>query len=352
MKEERQTKVEVIHSADSNGEGMRSEESMDTPNLKQILKPMLYILAMAGNYSFSDINSQSGSSALLSKVYRFCILAVLVLSLMKLVAAIFYFPSSSMLFNFNLLGIGWTAFSLAISLVSLKSTSSKYGHYEKTFQFWNRKIVPEFQELNIKYPVAKMKRGVIYATAVTLCVSILNIVGIILKVLFATGFNYLYTAPFESSPQTLSVALTFTFFVGFTYYTPIVFAIIFSILLQEAFKTFNDLVTEVCSQQDSTETKTFQKLRLLHLNLSKLLNELDQDMGWFYAVFMLFSVSLSVFTLYQIMKSSLTTFDLIVFLFWLFCVSTSLGVTSIYAALVHETVSTLYYPINITVSQN
>ncbi|WAR19560.1 hypothetical protein MAR_001398 [Mya arenaria] len=82
-----------------------------------------------------------------------------------------------------------------------------------------------------------------------------------------------------------------------------------------------------------------KRMRQLHFNICKLVEELDNDMGWFYATDLGVMIFLSVFTLYQIVKTSMDTFSLVMYIFWFFSGIAIVGLLTSFAAFTHESLN-------------
>ena len=84
-------------------------------------------------------------------------------------------------------------------------------------------------------------------------------------------------------------------------------------------------------------------MRLLHLNLCKLVEELDNDFGWFFAADFVFVIFISLFILYQMIKTSLDTISLVLFGAWFLQNITIMVVTATFSAFTNVAVSTQMY---------
>ncbi|XP_045182101.2 uncharacterized protein LOC123540846 isoform X1 [Mercenaria mercenaria] len=342
------TKVEKFEIKDQKMHSAWSDDSdKNVTSLKQILKLMLYGLAIAGNYSFSDINSAGENSSsiksVLSKIYRTYVFISILIMVIKFIAGFFYLPTDY--FYFSILCAVWSTYILCIQLYSMKATSSKYGHYEKVFKIWDQKIMPEFKELGIEYPSFKLRKGVIIVLVIAFILVVCNTAGLGVQIYISGG--YFYTAPFESNPYTLTAYFILVTAEILAWIIPVAFVISLTKLIQEAFNSLNKYKSKLCEQNGCKMVENFQKIRMLHLNLSKLVSDLDEDLGWFYAIIFTFNIGLSVFTLYQIIKRTLTTFELVLYVFWFLCGLASIGLPAIHAALVndaaHAPLDSIYY---------
>lgn len=315
--------------------------------IKGILNPMLYGIAMAGCYNFSDISSAGQTStgtsttspmkSMLSNFYRLIFLFIILLYLSKQLAAFWYLPTEDFLFN-GLLSI-WLTSNLCIYLIMVKATSTKYGHYEEVFQFWDQKIAPQFRELGIEYPVLKMKKQVLIVLIISLILVFFNVAGIAVLIEINKASGEIYTAPFESNTTSMLVFFIFHTALSCIWIMPTAFVITFSKLLQESFEVLNASGLKTCQQNAGRIHANFNQMRLLHLNLSTLVRNLDQDFSWYYAICYMFGIGLNVFILYQIMLTSMSMFQLVLFLFWFLSGLACVGLTATHAAFLHEAVS-------------
>jgi hypothetical protein len=222
----------------------------------------------------------------------------------------------------------------------LKASSTKFGHLEQVFKFWEEKIVPEFEEHGIEYPVIKLKSWVRTVLIVAFALSTVKVMGIGVQIHMRGG--YFYTSPFESNPLTVTGFIILGTMAALSWVLTIVFVTSFTKLVQEAFKSVNQYKTKVGKQNGCNMAERFKATRQLHLNLCELVNDLDEDLGWFYGIIFTFNTCLGIFTLYQIIKKSLTTIDMAVYILWLLTGLASTGIPAVYAALVNKAVSTMY----------
>ena len=90
--------------------------------------------------------------------------------------------------------------------------------------------------------------------------------------------------------------------------------------------------------------KSFQKMRILHLNLGKMVSHFDQDFGCYLAAKFVFSIGISCFFLYKILKNPMDVVSVVLFGFWLIMPLVLLALVSISAAIVHDMVSLEFVP--------
>ena len=337
---ESKTKVEKFEIENHNKKKAWTEDNeRSVKSLKETLRPILYGMAIAGNYNFSDIYRDdeqiSSGKAVFSKIYRVFMMTLVCTGAVKYLSCFFYLPTEFLQFN-SLCAI-WNIYIVCIHIYNFKATGSRFGHYEKVFQFWNQKIIREFEELGIEYPSLQLRKGVIVTLIIAIVLIVFNISALGAQIIYIGG--YFYTAPFETNVGTLVVFFLCMTAGTLAWIIPISFVICFTKLIQEAFKSLNEYKSKVCKQTGCKPVGKFQKLRLLHLDLCKLVSDLDNDLGWFYAIIFTFNIGLSVFTLYQIIKIIKTTFDLVMFTFWFLSGLASIAIPAIFAAYVNEAVS-------------
>lgn len=310
--------------------------------LKQIFRPVLFILAIGGCYNFSDLNDLVHVNGrkwtvklILSYMYRLFILAILSLMAVRFILGFFFLPSQ----YHQMLGLClvWITSLIANFLVSLKSTSCKYGHYEAAFQFWEEKIVPEFIDLQFECPVKSIKRRAVGVTVASCVCVTLNGIGVGLQV-FQFGGASIYLAPLQENPYTLSLLMTFQMFATFVWFAPQANAIVLSRTLCRVFTAFNKYLANTIKNQENTIPSNLQRLRILHMDMSKLVSDLDKDLSYFYGFSFAFNMGLCVFALYQVMRTQMDTFTLAMYLFWFIVGILLIGVTATFAALVNEEV--------------
>ncbi|KAL4238529.1 hypothetical protein ACF0H5_003236 [Mactra antiquata] len=323
------------------------DQHHEMPCMKKLLSPFLLSLSITGCYSFTDMNKNVDRKRVIkstiSRTYRMLVLLAITLYLAKCIAAFFYISKTLVLFNG--LVVVWLCCIVATFLVFLKASSIKYGHIEEAFIFWQKNIIPEFNEMEIKFPTSSMRRKIMVVAVVAWIVVVLNMTGTGVQIYF--GGPELLTSPFGGSPATITVAMIVSFYASCVWVFPTFFVVMISKLLYETIHSYNKFSSVHCTKEGCHMADDIQRVRLLHANLCKLVNDLDGDLSWFYASSFTFSIGIAVFTLYQIMKTDLSTYELILFLFW-FCSQLAIAtMLAIYAAFVndeaHAPLDTIYH---------
>ena len=320
--------------------------------LRQLLRPSLISMAISGCYTYDGNSTRTGRETnqgrpyrLFGTLYRIVFLMVCVLACVKSCAAFATLPSSSL--HFNAIVTGWSIQCFLVFLISLKSDHSSYGGRNKAFDFWDDKIRPDLDDLGIQFPEKTIKkRQAVYLILAT-CLFVFNLAGsaVLSADIFADGYGMFFAAPFTKSVTTLTVAMLILTVQTLIWIFPMFYIILISTLLIQTFEAFNDFLEKHIANNVIKMTCKFHKIRVLHLNLSKMVSELDRDFGYYYAVVFVLSIGLACFILYQILKTSMATIDLVMYLFWMLSCLAFLGAVSVFAALVNEEVSTMncYY---------
>lgn len=311
--------------------------------MKRIFRPILIMMAVSGLYNFSDLydlstskNRKTSMKSVLSYIYRFFVLGLILTMLGRFIAAFFYLPPQ----YHQLLGLCIIFISSLIFhfFIFLKTTSDKFGNYEATLQFWEEKIIPELKALDFECPIKSIKLRAMITTIVACVCIVINVIGTGVQVLqFNSG--PLYMAPVEINTYTIIFFFILQLYSSFVWIIPHANVIILSRTLTRQFQSFNKYLADTIENQGSVIPANFQKLRLLHTDLSKLISDFDKDFGWFCGISLAFHIALNVFSLYQIIKTDMDTMSMVMFLFWFSIVTIMLGTTTIFAALLNEEVS-------------
>lgn len=310
--------------------------------LKQLIRPILFTMAIAGCYNFSDLydsiqekDRKWTRKLILSYLYRLLVFVILLLFMVKFVVGITVLPSQY--YVMLGLGLGWVAYLIAQFLVCLKSTSCKYGHQEDAFQFWKRRIIPACSDLQFECRVKPIQRRTLVVTVVA-CVSVaINIITFLIQVLVFDG-GQLYLAPIEENGFTLTILIAFQTWASFVWIIPHAHAVVISISLCQVFKDFNKHLADAIVSPKNTVLPSLQRLRILHMDASKLVSNLDSDFTYFYGFSVASNIAVCVFTLYQVIRTELDTFSLGMYMYW-FIVGLMLnGITTMFAAFLNDEV--------------
>lgn len=313
---------------------------------KQIFRPMLIMMAVSGCYNFSDLNDfstqdhqKSTWKGILSGVYRLIVFLLLLASSSKMAAGVYYLPQE----NKQMIGLCliWSISLIFTFLVSLKTSSKKFGHYEAAFKFWEDKIIPEFKDLQLDCPVKSIKRRTLVTTIVaTLCV-ILNVVGLGIQIHFGAG--PLYLAPFEDTPFAIALFLFVLTVDSLVWLIPQANAIVTAKAISRLLQSFNKYLSETIDKETKTCPTNLRRIRLLHMNISKFVSDLDKDFGWLYGMSLGFTIAIFIFGLYQVIKTDMNTITYVMYFFWLSIGLAQIGLITIFAAFVNDEVSSVYY---------
>ena len=318
------------------------------PQLRKLLRPFFICLAISGCYTYDiDYETNGVESAkgrkyrLIGLLYRiFCFLIGLG-SLAKHAVAFFTLPSTFVHFNFIVLT--WTLVCVLFFAIAFKSGLSKYGHQRKAFTFWDETIRSDMEQLGINFPNEKIKKRQHLYLIICGSILVMNSCGIALLSadIFSDGLGEFFAAPFHSSPAVLTISISAMLLIAMMWLVPVFYVILVSTLLSATFGALNKFLEKHIANNVLKVTHTFKRIRHLHLNLSRMISELDKDFGYYFAVIFVLNVGTSCFILYQMLKTPLATIHLVMYMFWLSATTGSLVAIAVFAALVHESVSIL-----------
>ena len=314
--------------------------------LRQLLRPSLITMAICGCYSFDADGRKGGQANSDGRLYRVfgtfyrivCLLSV-VAACVKSVAAFPTVPDSFK--QLNAINIIWLTQCLVIFLISFKATHAKYGSQKKAFDFWDEKIKPEMEELGIDFPQEKIKKRQQIYIFIATCGVLVNVgcLALFSADIFSRGLDVFYAAPFAPSVPVLVITNCLMVEITLLWIIPACYMIVISTLLTTMFEVFNEYLENHIKLNLTKMTCKCQRIRLLHLNLSKMVSYLDNDFGYYMAATFVFSIGLSCFILYMVLRSPMDTLTLVLFVFWILSPMCLLAAVSIHAAIVNDTVS-------------
>ncbi|XP_052275676.1 uncharacterized protein LOC127874991 isoform X4 [Dreissena polymorpha] len=315
------------------------DDSAQTSKLKKLIRPLLIAMALCGCYNFSDImyivhgHSCNAKNAL-SSIYRFVYLVIILIMCIKYGVCLHYASSENKLLN--VLAFLWVLSLLSSFIVYLKTTSRQFGNLEKCFKTWEEDIVRESKELGLRCPISVIKSRMKWAVTVATVVIVTNVAGLTLQAEMYPELASIHYFPLQNSIGAKIGFSVLAVMASALWIIPQAYAMVLSRILTLLFEIFTEkLEQDICSDR-CTVPNNFQKLRLLHLKLSKLVSDLDKDLSWFYAADIGFGTGLGVFSLYQIMKTTMDTFTLILFMFWFLASLAIICFASTFAAFTHE----------------
>jgi len=298
------------------------------------MRPILVCMALSGCYNFSDLNyihkhedKKITAKYVFSVAYRIMVLLVVIAVATKLTVTTINKPEYKLM---GILCIAWTLMLLAFLILSFKQTSRKCGHYEQAFKLWEEKIVPESKDLGIPCPVPKMKHRTLVVSFVAVVFVVLNTVGIGIQMMLVSGDFFVY--PFEDTESSHAEVSIAYFLASAVWLVPQANIVVVCSSVTHVFKSFNTSLEENICRKSKQFPPNFKKMRHLHLNLCNLVEELDSDMGWFFAADFVFIIFLNLFAVYQMIKTSLDTVSLVLYGFWFLAGIVTLIVTAAFSA--------------------
>ena len=245
--------------------------------------------------------------------------------------------------NYQIVFLLWYFQCLVNFLIFLKADCTRFGHLQKVMQFWDCHIIPAMDYLQIDLNMEKFRKWQKIYLIVGVGLALINIVslGIICSPIFSedNGYHYQYVAPFQNSVALLILALILTVPLIFLWVFPVLSVMTISKLITTAFEGLNKFLEKYLSKTLQSKTCKLYQLRLLHLNLGKMVSDLDNDLGYYYASSFVFSVGISCYILYQVIKFSMSTMNQCVFVMWLVSHLGFLSANSVAAACVSQAVS-------------
>ena len=302
--------------------------------LRQFLQPSLITMALCGCYTFGK-----KSVRIIGITYRIIYLLFCLAACAKTIAAFTTLSTPSSLVNLTI--TLWYTQCLTMFLISLKSTHTKYGGQRKAFEFWDEKIRPEIEALEIEFPENKLKkRQTIYLIVATV-LNVMNFLGSLLlhTDVITEGIGTIFAAPFAKTIPALAFSVFLLTLIQAVWLFPMFYIMLISTILTTTFEEFNKFLNKHIEQNCSAMIYKFQKIRQLHLNLCKMVSQCDQDFGWYFATIFVFSIGSTCFVLYVLLKIPMDFVNVLVFVFWLVSSLTLLGALSVSAAFVNEAVS-------------
>ena len=311
--------------------------------LRQLLRPSITIMKICGCYSFENGNKGGNSDGriieIFGKFFRLMCFLVAIASCAKAVAAFFTIPATFM--QLNAINLIWLTQCLVIFLISYKASHVNYGSQTKAFDFWDEKIKPELDALGIDFPEEKIKKRQKICIVIATCFSIINLGCLVMFSVdvFSRGLDMFYAAPFAPSIPVLIVANCMMIEVTLLWIMPVFYIIVISSLLIETFDSFNVYFENHIKQNMTKMTCLCQRIRLLHLNLGKMVSILDNDFGYYLAATFVFGIGLSCFILFMVLRSQHDTLSLVMFIFWILSPMCLLAAVAIHAAKLNDSVS-------------
>ena len=319
----------------------KDNQQIKEPSLKRAIKPVLFCMALSGCYNFSDISNASNTgrkrktlTRVFSLVYRILILLVILLIMARFVSVFYFLPEFKM-WAINVLM--WTLYLTTCWWVCFKQTSRRYGHYEQVMRLWDDVVMPECKALGIDLCEHVIRKRVLICSVVGL---IIVVVSVLLNVAhMRITLSVFYVVPFEFTVEQ-QLLTTFGYIVtSMVWIIPVVAAITLTRTLTFVFNAFNEHFAKQINDDKTRVPANFKRMRVLHLRICQLLEEMDGDLKWFFASSFLMGIGGAVFTLYQIMRTSLDTVGLVMLIFWILAGLTNLGTGAGFAAFTHEAVS-------------
>ena len=208
---------------------------------------------------------------------------------------------------FNVIVVVWSIHVLLTFLIYLKSHHVKYGGQRNVFNIRDAEIRPLIVYLGIEFPADKIKkRFFIYLMIACACYRS-NMTGFALLAAdaFIDGYGVFFSAPFETSIAVIFISVSLIVPLVPIWVMSIYYLVCLCTLLVSVFEIFNDFVSNIVSQKSPNMNCQFYKIRLLLLNLSKMVSELDRDFGYHFAMSFVLNIGIWSYMLDQILKTSM-----------------------------------------------
>ena len=323
----------------------RKQDNQPTTSLHELLRPILILLAISACYTYDDnyikCKDQSMSvRKIVGTVYRGLCLMICLLFCGLGVATLTMTDEARSLHILKLL---WHIQCLFVLIIFFKADSCKFGNFRQVIHFWDTKICPDMETLEIKFPADKVKvrQKIFIITAVALIILNVTASGLLGSSLFPGSFKGFYTAPFEYTIPLSIIFMVLSLPVSCLWIVPVFYVMTVSVLLSTSLEAYNNFLESFLSRTLTAKTCKLHKLRQLHLNLCKAVSDLDRDLCYYYANLFVFSIGLACYNLYQIIKFPNSMLSLFMFVFWMIASLGFLAIMAIYAACVNEAVSSL-----------
>ena len=259
-----------------------------------------------------------------------------------------FFVVTSDFIPLNTIAIIWNIHCLVALLISFKIAHVKYGAQSKAFNLCNNKIRPDMEMLGMVFPEDRIKRRQKLCLFIAFGVFVFSVGGLTLLStdVFSDGFGSFMTAPFPKSAESLAIMVCLAAIVSYVWIIPAFYIILISTSLAAMFEVFNAfLKTEIKRNTLIPTPGRFKKIRLLHLQMCKMVFHLDKDFRYYFAEFFVFGISDACYILYHLTKAHGSINGLLInmYVFWLLSSLGFLGAISVFAALVNESVSIHFF---------
>ncbi|KAH3842340.1 hypothetical protein DPMN_115837 [Dreissena polymorpha] len=320
----------------------RGDDHRQIFTLQKLIRPVLVGLALCGCYNFGDIvhidhGHKNNFKTVISATFRFVCLLIMLVVCVKYGVTLYYvsyeyklFAVMCFIFNLNL---------VARFVACLKMTHRSYGNQEKCFKTWEEDIFPECLALKLRCPVSTINARTKWAVIVASGITVINVAFVEVQVEMYPELASLHLFPLPNTILIKVALILLMLMCSAVYMFPQTYIFALNTTLTSLFKNLTEKLEQDICKNETKFPPNFQRLRLLHLKLSKLVAELDKDMGWFYAANIGFGTGLGVFILYHIMKTTMDTFFLIMCVFWLLTALAEIGFAATCAAFLHDAVS-------------
>ena len=337
----------IVQMEDGSVTAWSHHDNKPQSTIRQLLKPVLLSMAICGCHTYNPGLVKSGrqrSNGRLCQIfgitYRTLIGLICMYACANSVAAFRTGPSE--LVHFNIIVLGWHMQCLTFFILSLKSNHVKHGGQRKAFDLWDDAINLSLDSLGIEVPEKKIKRRQKIYLFIAASVCIFNSVG---GVLLATGvlskdYSGVYLSHYNMHLALMIITAAFVQTnATLIWILPMCYMVQLSTVLITTFEVFNAFLDSHIKNNSIRMTCTFHKIKQLHLHLCQMVTHLDQDFRWYFATIFSYSVCISCFILYIILKVNLDVLDYVMFCFWLLTLLTILGTVSVFAAIVNDKVS-------------
>ena len=326
----------------------------DNTSLGQLLKLPLICMAINGCFTYDLRVFKKEHRRQTSRRYQMVGLFYRVVCLLACIAwcakcLVSFFTLPSKLIPFNIIVSLWCLQVLLTFIIYLRSHHNIHGGQRKSFNFWDAEIRPLIADLEIKVPVDKIrKRTFIYLViAGSCCVANLTGIALLGSDAFEKEFGIYYCSPFSKSVTATFVSLSIAVPMILVCVMTVYYVVCVCNILIITFDTLNGYIADVIPKKSKFLTSQFYKIRLLQLSLSEMVSDLDRDFRYHFAVSFVLNMGISSYVLYLLLRTTMSTFNIVIFLIWAVGLLSSVGIISVFAALVSEAVSRHFSLLNV-----
>lgn len=325
----------------------------DKENVSSSLSGFVVILSSCGLFYKRNIltkeakeNGSRQQKLPVKQIFQLClcvlVVALLLFNCTRMTVSVFVGHQLEESRSIRILNAGWTFLCLMNGILSI-SWSVKADGLENILKQWTQKQQQAFRHIGIQTDRKKSLRNSRLFLAISAVIVFVNIValGLLTFVNIESDtliFEYVTTGPFKPTVTSKVCFLVLHVLNSISWIFPMLFFVLICLNLKDEVVLYNNNLDYIINRKSGYIGHDLARLRRGHVEMCKTVSAIDECFRLALLVWISSFIALGCYCGYILIKTQLDSFGVCVFIFWLSTDIFGLGITTTYAAIIHEEV--------------